>query len=136
MKSKVRIQRKIEAIKKLTDPLEALHELADLTFEIGEEACQERAEIRALTEKNRLALIGNGDPALSIIGRLVCVEELAKDIVDIKAMLIGGLGQSQPSLRQRMDRFEEYAARSERLQWFMITAIVGYVIAQIIMAVL
>ena len=51
MKSKVRIQRKIETIKNIDDPLKSLHELADLTYEIGEEACAEREEIRKLTEK-------------------------------------------------------------------------------------
>ena len=63
MKSKVHVQRRIADIKKITDPLQALSELADLTYEIGEEACVEREEIRMLTEKNRLTLMGNGDPA-------------------------------------------------------------------------
>jgi hypothetical protein len=135
MKSKVRVQRKIEAIKNMTDPLKALEELADLTYEIGEEACREREEIRALTEQNRLALIGNGDPQNSVIGRLACVEILMNDIDEIKNLLTGGLKQKEPSLRARMDSFENYVKESKKMQWYILTAIIGYVIAQVLLAI-
>ena len=137
MKSRTRIQRRIEVIKEMTDPLLALHELADLTFEIGEEACAERGEIRELTVKNRLAIIGNGDPTHSLVGRLLSVEKKVDlftcDIKEIKELLIGGVSQRELSLKQRMDKFEDYVQRSEKLQWFTVTAIIGYIIAQVLM---
>ena len=139
MKSKVRIQRKIETIKNIDDPLKALHELADLTYEIGEEACAEREEIRKLTEKNRIALLGNGTPEASVLGRLLSVEEkvvcYAVDIKEIKTLLVGGVSQRDLSLKQRMDKFEDYVQRSEKLQWFTVTAIIGYIIAQVLMSI-
>lgn len=140
MKSKVRVQRRIADIKKMTEPLQALSELADLTYEIGEEACVEREEIRMLTEKNRLALMGNGDPANSLLGRLTSVENkvdcFTRDIKEIKDLLVGGVSQRELSLKARMDKFEDYAQRTEKLQWFIVTAIIGYVVAQVLMAVL
>jgi hypothetical protein len=139
MKSKSRVQRRIELIKEMTDPIKALHELADLTFEIGEEACEERKEIRMLTEKNRLALIGNGNPETSLVGRLLSVENkvdlFACDIREIKELLIGGVSQRELSLKARMDKFEDYVARSEKLQWFTLTAIVSYVIYQVLTSI-
>ena len=140
MKSKLRVQRKIEAIKKMTDPLKALSELADLTYEIGEEACEEREEIRELTLQNRLALMGNGNPANSVLGRLMALEKqvtpLAKDICEIKNMFIGSLTSSQPSLKQRMDSFEQHIHRSEKLLWAILTSIAGYIVYQVLAAFL
>ena len=140
MKSKLRVQRKIEAIKKMTDPLKALSELADLTYEIGEEACEEREEIRSLTMQTRMALMGNGDPANSVIGRLITLEDkvspLAKDICEIKNMFIGSLTSSQPSLKQRMDDFEKHVQRSEKMLWAILTSIAGYIVYQVLTAFL
>ncbi len=139
MKSKDNVQRRINAIKKITDPIKALHELADLTFDIGEEACKEREEIMRLTEKNRVALTGNGNPINSLIGRLSSVEDkvdcFSSDIKDIKDLLVGGVSQRELSLKARMDKFEDYAQRTEKLQWFIITAIIGYVVAQVLMSI-
>lgn len=139
MKSKERVTRKIEAIKNMGDPMSALKELADLTFEMGEEACVERKEIGELTEKNRLALIGNGNPTASLVGRMSSVENkvdlFACDIKEIKDLLVGGVNQRDISLKARMDKFDDYVKRAEKLQWFTITAIVGYVITQILMAI-
>ena len=140
MKSKTRVQRKIEVIKQMTDPVKALHELADLTYEIGEEACEERGEIRELTLKNRLAIIGNGDPAHSLVGRLLSVEQkvdlFACDIKEIKVLLVGDVSQKGLSLKGRMERFEDYVIRAERLQWLTISAIIGYIIYQVLAAIL
>lgn len=140
MKSKVRVQRKIEVIKKMTDPLEALSELADLLFEIGEEACQEREEIMALTQQNRLALMGNGNPGNSILGRLTELEKqvtpLAKDICEIKNLLTGGLTSKEPSFKQRMDDFDQHVERSEKLLWAILTSITGYIVYQVLMTFL
>jgi hypothetical protein len=124
----------------MDDPVKALHELADLTFEIGEDACHEREEIRQLTVQARLALMGNGDPANSVLGRLVVLEEkvtpLARDICDIKGLLTGGLTSSQPSMRQRMDTFEEYVKESKKMQWYILSAIIGYIVYQVLVALL
>jgi hypothetical protein len=123
-------------IKKMTEPLEALRELADLTFEIGEDACREREEIRELTIQNRLALMGNGNPANSVLGRLIALEDkvspLAKDICEIKTLFTGSLTSSQPSLRQRMDNFEEYVKESKKMQWYILSAIIGYIVYQVL----
>jgi hypothetical protein len=136
MKQSASIKRRIEIIKKMDDPVKALHELADLTFEIGEDACHEREEIRALTMQNRLALMGNGNPANSVLGRLIALEDkvspLAKDICEIKTLFTGSLTSNQPSLRQRMDNFEEYVKESKKMQWYILSAILGYIVYQVL----
>jgi hypothetical protein len=138
MKQSASIKRRIEIIKKMDDPVKALHELADLTFEIGEDACHEREEIRALTVQTRLALMGNGDPANSVVGRLSSLEDkfvpLAKDICEIKLLLTGGLTSKEPSLKQRMDGFEEYVKESKKMQWYILSAILGYIVYQVLMS--
>jgi len=138
MKQSASIKRRIEIIKKMDDPVKALHELADLTFEIGEDACHEREEIRALTVQTRLALMGNGDPANSVVGRLSSLEDkfvpLAKDICEIKLLLTGGLTSKEPSLKQRMDSFEEYVKESKKMQWYILSAILGYIVYQVLMS--
>ena len=139
MKNKEKIKRRIESIKHMEDPVLALNELADLTFEIGEDACLERAEIRELTLKNRKALIGNGDPLGSVVGRLASVENkvdcFANDIREMKGLLVGDVNQRSLSLKSRMEMFDASAKRTEKLQWFIVTAIIGYVVAQVLMAI-
>ena len=136
MRSKARVEKRIAYIKSLDDPMKALHELADLTVEIGEEACEERNQIMELTKKNCLMLIGNGNPNESVVGRLLNIEQHFDDIKEIKELLIGGVSQKGLSLKGRMDKFEDYVARSEKLQWFTLTAIVGYVIYQVLTSML
>ena len=141
MKDKDRVNQVIDDIKSTEDPREAIKKLADLTREIGLEACRERETIRSLTEKNRLALIGDGNPEHSVLGRLVSVEKkvdiFTKDICDIKDLLVGGLTHSNnPSLKSRIEKFEDYAKRSEKIQWLILSAIIGYVVYQILAALL
>ena len=136
MKQSASIKRRIEIIKKMTDPLAALRELADLTYEIGEDACHEREEIRELTAQNRQALMGNGNPGNSILGRLTELEKqvtpLAKDICEIKALLTGGLTSKEPSFKQRMDNFEQHVERSEKLLWAILSSIALYIVYQVL----
>jgi hypothetical protein len=136
MKQSASIKRRIEIIKKMTDPLAALRELADLTYEIGEDACHEREEIRELTAQNRLALMGNGNPANSVIGRLITLEDkvspLAKDICEIKNLFIGSLKSSEPSLKQRIDSFEKHVESSEKLLWAILSSIALYIVYQVL----
>jgi len=133
MQSRERVIRRIKAIKLIKDPLEAIHELADLTFDIGEEACQERKSIRSLTEANRTALLGNGNHEHSIMFRLgetVRVQaEMMDSLTKIQKALIGDLDDPDcESIIGRLRDVERVIATINRLTWAAITVFLGQVI--------
>ena len=125
MKSKERVKRRIAAIKAMTDPKKAIEELADLTYEIGEDACQEREEIRSLTEKNRIILMGNGnqeDSILYILGQTVIAQKSMMEKLDsIEDRLIGDLEKpDQSSVISRLCNVERVIANITKLSWMII----------------
>lgn len=130
MQTKERVQRRIAAIKQIDDPLEALRELADLTFEIGEEACHEREQIRELTETNRLCLMGNGDPEHSIVHKLgetvKCQAKMMEEMTSIRKALVGDLEDPDaPSLIGRLKDVERVIDNMRNVTWKLVSVFVG-----------
>lgn len=124
MKSKERIQRRIAVIKAMDDPLEAIRELADLTYEIGEEACVEREQIRELTSQNRKALMGNGSQENSIIYRLgetvKCQTEMMATLASIQKSLIGDIDHPDTeSIVSRLRDVERVIGNINKVAWMV-----------------
>lgn len=133
MKTKARIQRRITLIKAMEDPLKAIHELADLTFEIGEEACSERDEIRTLTEDNRKALMGNGNQEHSIIYRLgetvKSQAEMMKTLTSIQKSLVGDIeNPDSDSLIYRLRSVERVIANINKLTWLIVSVFLTQIV--------
>jgi len=136
MNNKERTSAKIQQVKDEENVRKAITNLADIVFDIGITQCEEIEKVRAMTEGLRVKLFGNGDPSASIITRLHSVEckvdKFQEDITDIKNMLIGGVDKDTPSVKERLANTEEHVKRSERLQWFLVTTILAYIITQVL----
>lgn len=131
MKNAEAIRRRLDEIKKMSSYTEALVALSDVTFDIGMEACSERAQLRRDVEAMRKVLEGNGDPSHSIVHRLASVEEavesVAKNVQEIKDKLIGTLekGGTIARCNERFERLEEVRDGIKKVGWFVGLAVLG-----------
>lgn len=146
MRNKFLVQKRIDSIKSEPDLKKAIEELADLTFEIGDDACSERTEIKASVEKIRQTLLGNGDPANSIITKLEkvgeCNNNLLRDVTLMKALLIGDISQGDDAtgfrerlkdVENKVDSVDKEVAKINsnlsRLNWILISAVIAQILA-------
>jgi len=132
MKSKEQVLRRIEAIKNMNDPLEAIQELSDLTYDIGNEACKEREEIRKLTEANRAALLGNGKHEESVIYRLgetvKTQSKMMETLMDIQKALVGDINDPKnTSILGRLRDVERVIDNINKITWIIIGVFVTQV---------
>lgn len=125
MKNRERVQRRINEIKAMTNPLDAIKELADLTMELGEDACAERQAIQELTRQNRVILMGNGKQEDSIIYKLG--ETIKSQVVmmetltSIQKHLIGDIKDPEASsLASRLRDVERVIDNINKLTWIVI----------------
>ena len=126
MKSKERFKRQIAAIKKMVEPLEAIKELSDVVFDIGEEACQEREQIRSLTETNRKVLMGNGNQENSILYRLgqtvTSQDVMMKKLDSIEKKLVGDIDNpDESSIITRLCDVERVIKTINKLTWLIVS---------------
>jgi hypothetical protein len=150
MKEKDVFRRQLDDIKTESDLSKAIAKLADITYDMGLASCRETTLLATELYKLKEIICGNGDPVNSIIGRLVSVEKkvdsftedmkeiktsFTKELTTIKELLVGGVNQRELSMRERVLKFEDYIKRSERLQWFILSAIVGYIVYQVLAAI-
>jgi len=139
MKDRAIFKRELEEIKKEENLPRAICKLADVTYDIGLANCERAANLADEVSILKKILLGDGEPDASILNRLKSVENKVDtftiEIKSIKGLLIGDFNQKELSLKDRIVKFEDYAQRSEKLQWFILTAIIGYVIAQILLAI-
>ena len=134
MKNAEAIRRRLDEIKKMSSYTEALVALSDVTFDIGMEACSERAQLRRDVEVMRKVLEGNGDPSHSIVHRLASVEEavesVAKNVQEIKDKLIGTLekGGTIARCNERFNKLEDLHKDIKKVIWFVVLAWLGIII--------
>ena len=134
MRNAEAIRRRLDEIKKMSSYTEALVALSDVTFDIGMEACSERAQLRRDVEAMRKVLEGNGDPSHSIVHRLASVEEavesVAKNVQEIKDKLIGTLekGGTIARCNERFEKLEDLHKDIKKVIWFVVFAWLGIII--------
>jgi hypothetical protein len=148
MKDKDIIVNRIEKIKRMSDPNEAIAELADLTLHIGEDACEERKEMRKDVRSLRVLISGNGNPAHSILTKIDamngCFTKMERDVGIIKSLLVGDIsaGIDNQGLIARVQKVIDDVTQNERevdllkanqtkVMWIIITAVVVQVLASI-----
>lgn len=146
MRNKALIQKRMDFIKSEQDLKKAIEELADITFEIGDDACSERTKIKADVEKIRRTLLGNGDPVNSVIAKLEkvneCNDSLLRDVAFMKALLIGDISQGGDvkgfkerikDVEEKVDSVDKEVAKINsnlsRLNWILISAVITQILA-------
>lgn len=138
MRNKDEVKQIFDAIKKETDPMEAIKMLSDTSYETGMEACHERGEItrhvNALSseiKEMKEIINGNGNPSASLISRMdrleVDVSSIKKSTDKITSAIIGDIETDKPSLYQRMRDVEKVSNNATKLTWLL----VGLFIAEI-----
>lgn len=133
MKNRDRIQRRMSEIKSMADQLPAIKELADLTFEMGEDACEERKGLRELTQQNRFILVGNGHQEDSIIYKLgqtvVAQAEMMKTLTSIQKSLVGDIETPEAeSIISRLRDVERVIANINKLTWLIVSVFLTQIV--------
>jgi DNA-binding FrmR family transcriptional regulator len=134
MKNAEAIRRRLDEIKKMSSYTEALIALSDVTFDIGMEACSERAQLRKDVEAMRKVIEGNGDPSHSVVHRLASVEsavdEVAENVQKILDKLVGTLekGGTIARCNERFEKLEELHKDIKKVGWYVVFAWLGIII--------
>jgi len=134
MRNAEAIRRRLDEIKKMSSYTEALIALSDVTFDIGMEACSERAQLRRDVEAMRKVIEGNGDPSNSIVHRLASVESAVEDVAEnvqkILDKLVGTLekGGTIASCNERFERLEDLHKDIKKVVWYVALAWLGIII--------
>lgn len=140
MNDEKRILKQVEGIKQITEPLKAISELADLTYSIGLDACEERVEIRGDVAKLQTVMVGNGAPDKSLISKIdrvqSCYDSIAEDIREIKILLMGDMKDaSTKGMKGRLIDAEKQAKKTaanlDKLMWVVMFAVVAQILASI-----
>ena len=146
MKNAKQIRKRLDTIHTL-DTTEAISLLSELWFESGMEACAEREELRKdILEVTKQydglyrTLKGNGNSLDNRVKSVeACVNEFSKELDEIKLFLVGGLGQKEPSIKEqlteqnnRLKPVEKHVATIEKIAWFLVTTITGYIVLQVL----
>lgn len=142
MKNAEAIRRRIDEVKEMTDDdqAKALSMLAEISYDIGIDACDERAALKREVDKLRQFIIGNGDPANSIMSRLRGVEEsinelmcdLGKDVKDIKEALLGDMKGDKKGIKDRVADNTRITQNLNRIVWAVVLIVVGELVARLI----
>jgi len=133
------IKKRLENVKLMKSYTEALCALADIQYDIGLDACNERNELREQIGVLKARLFGNGDPDKSIVARLKYLEdsiekftkETQMDLKIIKAGLIGNL-DGKKGLLDRMETAEKLNANLIKVMWIAVSVIVAQVVASLL----
>ena len=146
MQDRAIIKESVEKIKKIKDPLQAISELADLTFYIGTDACNERRQLGKQIEGLRLVLSGNGDPSKSLLAKVEimndCFSKMERDLSIIKNVLIGSMDAvgTHGGIIQRLEELEtkvehedteikEIKGGMTKVMWVVVLAVLGQILA-------
>lgn len=133
MKNSEAIKRRLEKAKKIEDTHLAISTLADIQYDMGMGACEERTALRKEIDGLRKAISGNGDPESSILSRLHSVEnfmgDVSSDVKDIKDALLGTLddGEMTGGFISRLRECEKLNKELRKLFWI----VVGVLVAQL-----
>lgn len=148
MKNAQSIRKRLDAIQAETDVHKAINKLAEVTFDIGIDACSERVEMCKQIDSIRIAVLGDGDPTKSIISKMerfeACTKEIQLDLNTLKTFLIGDLtkGGESHGLKDRLQKVENNLVAVEaevekisshlaKLNWIIIAAVIAQILASI-----
>lgn len=134
MKNAEAIRRRLDEVKKMTSYTEALKALADIQYDIGVEACNERKLLREEVEKLRSIILGNGNQDKSLLHRIGvlerCVNENSestnKSLEKIENALLGS--DQQEGIYEKIRSIEKMKANIDRVMWVIISAVIGQLI--------
>lgn len=141
MKNAEAIRRRIDEVKEMSgvDSKQALSLLADISYDIGIDACDERAELKREVDQLRKFIIGNGDPANSIMARLKSLEEgmnkitcdIGKDVREIKEALLGNIADEKPGLKGQVKDNTRITQNLNRVVWAVVLIVIGELLARL-----
>jgi hypothetical protein len=138
MRNAESIRRRLDEVKNMKDQQEALCSLADIQFEIGMSACEERSKLQKEIDNLRRIISGNGDPDHSLMSRMSgmekCVGEMGDDIKTVKNALLGSLedGDVTGGILGRIKDAEKVNANITRIMWIILGAAVAQIVATIL----
>lgn len=135
MRNAEQIRKRLDDIKQMKSYTEALTALADVQYEIGIEACHERAELKKEVDRLRAIILGNGDPEHSLMNRMSLLEahfeDIKNDVIIIKDAIIGDL-KGKKGLLDRMEESEKINANLVKLMWIIVGVVVSAIVTMII----
>ena len=139
MRNAEAIKRRLEAAKHIGDQKEALNTLADITFDIGISACEERAKLQNEIDNLRRIISGNGDIEHSLISRVSemerCVSTMGEDITKIKNALLGDIGDDDKytgGIMGKINDLKDFKSGVTKIMWAIILAAVSQIVVAIL----
>jgi hypothetical protein len=132
------IRRRLNEVKQIKDPQVALNTLADIQFEIGISACEERAKLQNEIDNLRRIITGNGSPEHSLMARMngmeKCVSDLASDMKIVKDALLGNLdsGDISGGILGKIKDAEKMDKNITRAMWIIIAAVLAQLVATLL----
>ena len=131
MKNADEIRRRLDGIKEMKSYTGAVIALADVTFEIGIDACHERHVLQDEITKLHVLILGNGDPEKSVINRLLKVEERMDEVCvkldDISEALLGTM-HGEKGLLYKINDIEDMSKGFKKAMWIAVSVIIGQII--------
>lgn len=142
MKNSEAIRRRIDKAKQVAEenPAEAILMLAEISYDIGIDACDERATLKAEVDQLRKFIIGNGDPANSIMARLKELEKginnltcgMGEDIKKIKVALLGDIDTDAQGLKEKVADNTRINKNLNRIVWAVVIIVVSELVARLL----
>jgi len=135
MRNAETIRKRLDAVKKQKDPQVQITELADIQYEIGISACEDRGKLQLELDNLRKVIIGNGDPENSLLSRMSKVEGnlggVKGDTEEIKEALLGNIKKHEAGLLDRVDDLEKVGRKIDAIFWFLVFEILAVIVAAI-----
>lgn len=134
MKNAELMKQRLEKVKKENSYTKALSALADIQYEIGLDACQERNNLRRDVNSLREVILGNGSPEKAMLTRLAKVETFVTDIdgkIDKMDNALYG-DEKDPGMLENIRKLKESNDKRERLTWLVISIVVGEIVLSLL----
>ena len=139
MRNAEAIKRRLEAAKHIGDQKEALNTLADITFDIGISACEERKKLQAEIDNLRKIIVGNGDFEHSLLARVggmeKCVDSMGETLEEIKRALLGGIGDDKNytgGIMGKINDLKDFKSNVTKIMWAIILAALAQIVTTIL----
>lgn len=135
MRNSDKIKERLNRVKTLKSYTEAVNALADITYEIGMDACSERKALREDITLLRKILLGNGSPENAVLPRLQNLEDNVsktnKLLEGINNALIGDI-KGAAGIMDRLKKTESQMLTMNKVGWLIISTVIVDIILRIL----
>jgi len=126
-----------EKIKSEDNVTKALHMMADLVYGMVISHKRHDEELHNEIKALQKVVLGNGDPAGSLVTRVAALNEklthIDDDTTEIKFLLIGDVrkGADNESLLDRIQHAQKTSQTAAKIVWIVLTIVIGEIVVRL-----